>query len=71
MTKKFEYDSEQSITINTKPKQRLCKKTVLSIAEENPDLPIQFIKNILIAQQEIQANKVKPYPLPKGKVWMQ
>lgn len=33
------------------------------IAEENPDLTYQFIKDILIAQQEAQANKLIPYVL--------
>ncbi len=37
------------------------------IAEENPDLTYQFIKDILIAQQEIQANKLTPYVLGKKK----
>jgi len=37
------------------------------IAEENPDLTYEFVKNILVAEQEIQAGKVKPYPLLKGK----
>lgn len=33
------------------------------LAEENPDLTYEFIKNILIAQQEAQAGKLEPYPL--------
>jgi hypothetical protein len=31
------------------------------IAEENPDLSYEFIKNILIAQEEAEAGKLKPY----------
>lgn len=31
------------------------------IAEENPDLTYEFIKNILIAQQEAEAGMVEPY----------
>jgi hypothetical protein len=31
------------------------------IAEENPDLTYEFIKNILIAQQEVLAEYVEPY----------
>ena len=31
------------------------------IAEENPDLSYEFIKNILIAQEEADAGKLKPY----------
>ncbi len=31
------------------------------IAEENPDLSYEFIKNILIAQEEVEAGKLKPY----------
>ena len=33
------------------------------IAEENPDLTYEFIKNILIAQQEVQSGKLESYPL--------
>ena len=31
------------------------------IAEENPDLTYEFIKNILIAQQEVEADRVEAY----------
>jgi hypothetical protein len=31
------------------------------LAEENPDLTYEFIKNILIAQQEIAAGKMEEY----------
>jgi ParD-like antitoxin of type II bacterial toxin-antitoxin system len=31
------------------------------IAEENPDLSYEFIKNILIAQEEAEAGKLKAY----------
>lgn len=31
------------------------------LVEENPDLTYEFIKDILIAQQEKEAGKVKPY----------
>jgi hypothetical protein len=31
------------------------------IAEENPDLSYEFIKNILIAQEEAEAGKLKTY----------
>ncbi len=33
------------------------------IAEENPDLTYDFIKNILIARQEAQSGKLGEYPL--------
>lgn len=35
------------------------------IAEENPDLTYEFIKNILVAQQEVQAEKLEPYTFSK------
>jgi len=35
------------------------------IAEENPDLTYEFIKNILIAQQEAEDGKLKPYTFLK------
>ena len=38
------------------------------IAEENPDLTYEFIKNILIAQQEAQSDKLEPYPLKSVKL---
>lgn len=31
------------------------------IAEENPDLTYELIKNILIAKEEVRANKLEPY----------
>lgn len=31
------------------------------IAEENPDLSYEFIKNILIAREEVEEGKLKPY----------
>ena len=31
------------------------------IAEENPDLTYEFIKAILLAEQEIEEGEVKPY----------
>lgn len=31
------------------------------IAEENPDLSYEFIKNVLIAQEEVEAGKLKAY----------
>jgi hypothetical protein len=31
------------------------------IAEENPDLPIGFVKNILISLQEVEAGDVSEY----------
>lgn len=37
------------------------------IAEENPDLTYEFIKNILIARQETRDGKLEPYLLSKGK----
>jgi len=37
------------------------------IAEENPDLTYDFIKNILIAQQEALAGKLEPYFFDKKK----
>ena len=36
------------------------------LAEENPDLTYEFIKNILIAQQEVLANKLEAYQFDKN-----
>lgn len=35
------------------------------IAEENPDLTYEFIKDILIAQQEVRAGKLEQYTFDK------
>ncbi|MBY0354092.1 ParD-like family protein [Candidatus Babeliales bacterium] len=35
------------------------------IAEENPDLTYEFIKNILIAQQEAKSENLEPYLFDK------
>jgi hypothetical protein len=35
------------------------------IAEENPDLTYELIKNILISQQEVQADNLEPYKFDK------
>ncbi|KKQ32326.1 MAG: hypothetical protein US49_C0010G0026 [candidate division TM6 bacterium GW2011_GWF2_37_49] len=35
------------------------------IAEENPDLTYELIKNILVAQQEAQAGKLESYTFTK------
>lgn len=35
------------------------------LAEENPDLTYEFIKNILIAQQEVKAGKLETYLFDK------
>jgi hypothetical protein len=36
------------------------------LAEENPDLTYEFIKNILIALQEVAADKLEPYHFDKN-----
>lgn len=36
------------------------------LAEENPDLTYEFIKNILIAQQEVIADKLESYEFDKN-----
>ncbi len=43
------------------PKQIEYWSTIGKIAEENPDLPYSFIKDILIAQQEVADGQVTPY----------
>jgi hypothetical protein len=43
------------------PKQIEYWSRIGKIAEENPDLPFTFIKDILIAQQEAQDGDVAPY----------
>ena len=37
------------------------------IAEDNPDLPYSFIKNILIGREEIESEQVSSYKFGEGK----
>lgn len=43
------------------PKQIEYWATIGKIAEENPDLPYNFIKEILLAKAEIADGQVTPY----------
>ncbi len=36
------------------------------VADENPDLPISFIKNILLGKAQLQAGQRTPYVFGKG-----
>ena len=50
-----------SVYSRSVPKQIEYWMTIGKIAEENPDLPYQFIKEILLAQSELQDSQVTPY----------
>lgn len=43
------------------PKQLEYWARIGKIAEENPDLPYSFIKDILLAKQELSDKDVTPY----------
>lgn len=43
------------------PKQIEYWSRIGKIAEENPDLPYSFIKDILLAKKEVGEKKLKPY----------
>ena len=43
------------------PKQIEYWSRIGKIAEENPDLPYNFIQSILLAQQEADAGQVTPF----------
>jgi hypothetical protein len=43
------------------PRQIEYWSRIGKIAEENPDLPYSFIKEILISQAEAAANELQPY----------
>ncbi|VAX35963.1 hypothetical protein MNBD_UNCLBAC01-1154 [hydrothermal vent metagenome] len=43
------------------PKQIEYWLTIGKMAEENPDLPYNFIKNILLAKAELADKQVTPY----------
>lgn len=43
------------------PKQIEYWCRIGKIAEENPDLPYSFIKDILLSLQEVKNNEVTPY----------
>ena len=50
-----------SIYSRSAPKQIEYWMSIGKIAEENPDLTYQFIKEILLAQVELQEDEVTPY----------
>ncbi|MBN2354791.1 hypothetical protein JXO59_01690 [candidate division KSB1 bacterium] len=37
------------------------------IAEDNPDIPISFIKDILIGMEQVKEGQVTPYIFAEGK----
>ena len=43
------------------PKQIEYWSRIGKIAEENPDLPYSFIKDILLSKQEMKDQKLSPY----------
>ena len=47
------------------PKQIEYWSRIGKIAEENPDLPYSFIKDILLAKQEMNDQKTIPYKFSK------
>ena len=44
------------------PKQIEYWSTIGNIAEENPDLPYSFIRDILLGLQEVEDGETLPYP---------
>jgi len=50
-----------SIYSRSAPKQIEYWMSIGKIAEENPDLTYQFIKEILLAQAEMKDEEVTPY----------
>ena len=47
-------------------KKNAKKLPIRLIAEENPDLPAAFIKDILLAQMEAAEQKTSPYIFDKS-----
>ena len=43
------------------PKQIEFWVRIGKMAEENPDLPYEFLKDLMIAQQQLEAGEVSPY----------
>lgn len=43
------------------PKQIECWTRIGKIAEENPDLPYSFVKNILLSLQDLKDQQITPY----------
>ena len=50
-----------SVLSRSIPKQIEYWSRIGKIAEENPDLPYSFIKNILLTKKEADDKKLKPY----------
>ncbi len=52
---------EGSLKKRSAPKQIEFWAKIGKIVEENPDLPYEFIKDILISKEEVAAGEVTPY----------
>ena len=50
-----------SVYSRSTPKQIEYWMSIGKIAEENPDLPYSFIKEILLAKAELEDKEVTPY----------
>jgi hypothetical protein len=45
----------------TPPKQIEHWASLGKIAEENPDLPLKFIQDVMLAHEEAEAGQLEPY----------
>lgn len=50
-----------SVAHRSVPKQIEYWARIGQMVEENPDLPFSFVKDALLATEEVKAGKVRPY----------
>ncbi|MGP7732855.1 TA system antitoxin ParD family protein [Oceanimonas smirnovii] len=50
-----------SVAHRSVPKQIEYWAKIGQMVEENPDLPFSFVKDALLATEEVKAGKVRPY----------
>lgn len=56
-----EAKAHAALTMRSVPKEIEYYYTLGKIAEDNPDLPMSFIKDVLAAKTEIDAGHVTPF----------
>lgn len=63
LSEKIVAEARKHASVNSRsvPKQIEHWTRIGKISEDNPDLPFSFIKEILLAQEEVLEGNLKPY----------
>jgi hypothetical protein len=56
-----------SIEINQDYEEEAYAKCLYCCKEQNPDLPINFIKDTLVGMEEFKSGKLEPYVFGEGR----